>query len=293
MIPKKIKKILLLGLNSILPLSSGVKVTYWLKFGKLLDFNNMTTWNEKLHWMKLYDHNPLYTKCADKVEVRNYVEEKIGGDYLVPIFGIYDSFDKIDVDKIPDDKFVIKCNHDTQSTKIVTKKEFINNKRKLKSFYARRLRQNLFNIYLEWQYKNIEPKILVEKFLGGDGVKSINDYKFFCFNGVPRYIQVDADRFTNHCRNFYDLDWNLQDVKLDYEQIPYEVKKPKNLGKMIELVKRLSQDFHFVRVDLYSVDNKIYFSELTFIHDSGYGTFDKKEWNEMFGDLIELPKDVL
>lgn len=253
-----------------------------------LDLDNPITFNEKLQWLKLYDRNPQYTICADKYRVRNYVEKCIGKEHLVPLIGVWDNVDEIDYSTLPN-QFVLKCNHDSGSVFICKDKSVFNNKkanRKLK--HAMKLNQ--FWRGREWSYLNIKRKIIAEEYIVDDNEStSLSDFKFFCFNGEPRFLQVDKNRFTNHTRNFYTSDWEFIDV---ISKVPNDKnhidKPPKQLSEMIEIAKKLSKNIPHVRVDLYLSNNTVYFGEMTFYHAGGCEIISPHNYDVLWGSYITV-----
>lgn len=256
-----------------------------------LNLENPKTFNEKIQWLKLFYHNPIITKCTDKYLVRDYIKEKIGDKYLIPLLGVWDRPEDIDFDKLPN-KFVLKVNWGCGQNIIVKDKTQLNY-----NDIIEKLRNWLFpfeNHYyynFEWQYKNIIPKIICEKY-----IEQINnqlyDYKVFCFNGEPKYIQVDIDRFSDHKRCIYDINWNKQEFKTGngFKFYELEIEKPNNLNLMIDLSKILSKEFVLLRVDFYEVEKQIFIGELTFTHGNGTERFNINEWDTKLGDLLKLPK---
>lgn len=257
--------------------------------GKKLDLNNPRTFNEKIQWLKLYDCTPLKTRLADKFLVRDFVKEKIGEEYLVPLLGVYDSFDEIDFDGLPD-RFVLKANHGSGWNIIVKNKaEF--NKEKAKRDMDYWMRTNFAYFGLELHYRDIEPRIIAEQYLEDNVPGDLPDYKFLCFCGEPKYIWVDIDRYTNHKRDIYDLDWNKQPFSIHYPNVNKLLFPPGNLNEMVRLAKILCEGFLHVRIDFYSICSKIYFGEITFTPDSGKTKIEPDEWNLKLGDMIKLPFD--
>lgn len=262
---------------------------YWIKTGRILNFNNPIRFTEKIQWYKLNYRNPIMNKCVDKYLVREYIKEK-GLEYiLVKLLGQYDSINKIDFDKLPE-KFVIKRTNGGGGNNVIiclekTKLNFTDLERILD------LKENS-NVGREWAYNNIKPRIIIEELLinKGNPIAGINDYKIFCYSGKPKYIVVDVDRYINHKRNFYDIYWNKLDITSDCEQTENKIDKPKNLEKMLEVASKLSEDFPFVRVDLYNVDGKIYFGELTFYPWSGYVCFTPDDFDYELGKKFDLEK---
>jgi len=277
-----------LFLNYILSDKMYLKYRYKKVFGKKLNLKNPQTFNEKIQWLKLYDRNPAYHNMVDKYEAKKFVADIIGEEYIIPTLGVWDSFDEIDFDKLPE-QFVLKCNHDSASVVICKdKKRFDFNQAKVKLTKA--LRQNYYRFEnRQWVYKSIIPKIIAEEYLKDDNNPELNDYKFFCFNGQVKYIQVDFDRFTNHKRNIYDTNWNFQNFEIQYQSDKnHLIPKPKKLDEMISIATKLSADIPHVRVDLYFIENKIYFGELTFYHGGGTEKFYPKSWEYTFGSWINL-----
>lgn len=258
------------------------------KFDKVLNLNNPQSFNEKIQWLKLNDRTPIHTICADKIAVRDYVEERIGEKYLIPLEKIFSNAHALNPDSITDEhSVIIKCNHNSGAYTIVKNKDDINwKKEQLK--YANLLKQNYYYQGREWQYKNIEPKLFAEKLLTDDSGSIPNDYKIFCFDGKPKFIQVDIDREINHLRNFYDTEWNLMKVELIYGNGD-AVEKPRQLEKMLELASKLGKDFVFSRVDFYTFGDEIYFGEITFHPEAGFGKFNND--NDMkLGEYLSLEK---
>lgn len=251
-----------------------------------LDINNPKTFNEKLQWLKLYDRKPEYTTMVDKYRVREYIADKIGEEYLIPLLGVWDDPDYIDFDSLPN-QFVLKCNHNSGLGMCICKDKNSLDISKVRSELRKGLKQDYYLSGREWPYKNVPRKITCEEYLGDNP----NDYKFFCFNGKVEYILVCSDRFDSIKETFFDRNWNVAPFKRPNIEIDEKIKKPINFKKMIELSEFLSKDIPFLRVDFYEVDNKIYFGELTFYPASGFSPFEPNEWDYKLGELIELPEN--
>lgn len=262
-----------------------VKKFYKNAFGNELDLENPITFNEKLNWLKLNLKNPNATICADKYEVRKYIENKGYGYILNDLLGVYDNVEEIDIDRLPD-RFVLKGTHGSGWNLIVKDKNKVNWK-PWKLIMKSWLRQNFYYYGREWVYKDIKPRIICEKFLE-DSNKELLDYKIYCFNGIPKFIQIDVDRFTNHTANYYDVEWNEMNFQYDDENSGRKIEKPKNLKEMLEISKVLSEEFEHVRVDFYEVDGKLYFGELTFFTASGSGKFNPEKYDEIIGSWLHL-----
>lgn len=263
-------------------------IWYYRRTKKFLNLDNPLSFNEKIQWLKLYDSTPLKTQLADKFLARSWVAKKIGEEYLIPLLGVYDSYDQIEFEKLPE-QFVLKANHGSGWNIIVKDKKSLDNDVAKSKFDVWMKRNFAFANGLELHYKDIPPKIVVEKYMA-DLEGDIFDYRFFCFNGKPEYVWVDIGSGTaNHRRNIYDLEWNLQDYEVSYPKISPLPEKPDTFEQMKKLAALLCAEFSFVRVDFYSVDGKIYFGEMTFTPQSGAGVWEKDEINYLYGELIHLP----
>lgn len=266
-----------------------IKFMYRIVTGKKLNLKHPKTFNEKLQWLKLHDRNPQYTKMVDKYEVRQYIKETIGEEYLIPLVGgPWKRFDDIDFAKLPE-QFVLKCTHDSGSVVICKdKSKFDIESARIK--FNRALKGNFFYGGREWPYKNVKPRIIAEKYMVDESGKNLNDYKIFNFNGIPKLIQVDFNRFENHHHNYYSPSWNFLDVYINDSNDPdIKIESPQNLDELLDLAKKLSHGIIHLRTDFYLMGNKIFFGELTFYHESGFGRFTPKEFGEQMGEWIRLP----
>lgn len=233
--------------------------------------NDIKYFGEKIQWLKLYGHLEKYNDYVDKYLVREYIKKSIGEKYLIPLLGVYNNSSEIVYDELPD-KFVLKINNGSAMNIIVKDKNKIN-KEKINKKLDKWLKNDYSKIKKEYQYKNVERKIICEKYIS-DSNGELIDYKFFCFDGEPLFVKADLDRFTEHKVNFYDMNWNFIDMRESfYKNCNRNVSKPDNFDEMVEIAKILSKDFQFVRVDLYDVDGNIYFGELTFTPASGKNPF--------------------
>lgn len=275
-------------LLAFIPDKAYLHIAYFAHTKNRLHLSDPQTFNEKLQWLKINDKNPIYCKIVDKYTVREYIKQKIGSEYLIPLLGVWDSANDIPFDQLPE-KFVLKCTHDSGSVIVCTSKGDIDQKA-VKQKLNKALKQNIFYNGREWPYKNVKPRIIAEEFLTEASGMEPKDYKIFCFNGMPRFIQVDQGRFHTHRRNMYTPEWQPMDMEI---RVPRnrerEVDKPENLKEMLEFAKVLSKDFPFVRVDFYSVNNRLYFGELTLYPGNGYGKITPDEWNHTLGEWIRLP----
>lgn len=253
-----------------------------------LNLNNPITFNEKLQWLKLNDRNSKYTDMVDKYEVKRYVSNLIGDEYIIPTLGVYDKFDDIDFNKLPN-QFVIKCTHDSGGIVIVKNKNNFNMKGAKKKI-NKCLKRNFYYYGREWPYKNVKPRIIVEKFMEDKIQKDILDYKFFCFDGKVEYMYISAGSHSKNQRlQYFNKDFEPVDCKRsDYYEFDIIPQKPKGYDQMLELAKKLSSNIKHVRVDFYEINGQIYFSEFTFYTGSGFIPFEDKYWDRKLGDLIKL-----
>ena len=265
-----------------------LKMLFKDAMGYPLDLENPKTFSEKLQWLKLYDRKPVYTQMVDKYEAKKYVADMIGEEYIIPTLGVWDSFDDIDFDSLPD-RFVLKCTHDSGGLVICRDKSKLDKEHARKKI-ERCLKRNYYWSSREWPYKNVKPRIIAEQFL--EDMDELVEYKMFCFGGEVKMVLVckgeahGAGRTNDYC------DVNLQ-------RFPFtslnpnskgELPIPKELPQLIDVAQKLSSGIAQLRVDTYLADGKIYFGELTFFHNSGMAKFDPPEWDKTFGDWIELPE---
>ncbi len=266
-----------------------VKLKYKLTTGKKLNLKNPQTYNEKLQWMKLYHRKPEYTKMVDKYEVKKYVADKLGEECIIPTLGVWESFDEIDFDILPE-QFVLKCTHDSGGIVICKDKSKLDME-KARFKIERSMKRNYFYYGREWPYKNVKPRIIAEQYMVDESGYELKDYKIFCFGGKVKIIEIDFDRFTSHKRNLYSRDWELLDMEIIYPSDPSKAfEKPQNLDEMIKAAELLSADIPAVRVDFYNINNKMYFGEITFFHECGLGKITPEEWNYKMGSWITLPE---
>lgn len=281
----KIKRFILNCLSDNLFL----KVQYYRKFKKSLNLKNPKTFNEKIQWLKLNDRTPLHTLCADKLKVRDYIKELLGEKYLIPLFLSTKNVEDITPDNLPNYPVIIKTNHDSGTYFIIKNKEN-QNWEEIRAKLSKSLKTNYYSAGREWQYKNIEPFIIVEKLLLTNDLKIPQDLKFHCFNGKVKFIQVDIDRQDNHRRSLFNTEWDLLNFGLCYPS-GISIEKPKNLELLLLLAEKIASKFDFSRIDFYELGDKIYFGEITFHPESGFGVFYPEEKDLEYGDLLKLPID--
>lgn len=261
------------------------RIRYFLKFGHALDLKNPRTFNAKLHWLKLHNRKRRYGKLVDKYEVRSFVANTIGSQYLVPLIGIYTNVEEINFDQLPD-SFVLKGTHGAGWVLLCATKKSLDIP-KVKVILQSWLSKNFYEMWGEHVYKEIPPRIICEAMLKpGDG-SSLTDYKFFCFDGVPKFLNTVSDRFGKHTKDFYDLEWNHLPFSQGHARSDTPEPKPALLDDMIRLATHLSQGFKMIRLDLYQLDGKIYFGEFTFFPSNGLTAFSPSEVDLKRGELID------
>lgn len=266
---------------------ASIKLMYRLLMKKKLNLKEPKTFNEKLNWMKLYYRKPIMTTMVDKYEVKKYVSDIIGSEHVIPSIAICDKWDDIDFDvlEVP---FVMKTTHSSGVIAVVKDKETFDYKKTKKKF-NKSLRQNYFYSCREWPYKDVKPRIIVEQFVKDDKEDNLPVYKFFCFNGEPYLVQtIKNDKTSYETIDYFDMDWKFLELKQNFENSEVPLSKPSNFEEMKELAAKLSKGFPFVRVDLYSVNGKVYFSEFTFFSDAGNQRFYPDEWDMILGEKIAL-----
>ena len=270
-----------------------ISLQYYYTTGKILNLSNPKTFNEKLQWLKLYDRNPLYTNLVDKYLVRAYIEKQIGKQYLIPLVGVWDKSEDINFKKLPD-SFVLKCNHDSKSTRIFKDKSNLDIK-EIQSFYNNRLNQNAYYYGREWPYKNVKPKIIAEKFIVERENDDLKDYKVMCFGGKAKLIQVHAGRFKGkniYTQDFYDCDWKKLPITQGVQNSDVILEKPQFLDERLRLSECLSNGIPQLRVDWYHDGSQLFFGELTFFDASGYDEFSPDEYNYIVGSWIDLKNKI-
>ena len=252
--------------------------------GKKLDLNNPVEFNQKLQWLKAYYHPKILNQLVDKYAVREYVTEKIGEEYLNELYGVYDSFSEINFDKLPD-KFVLKAVHASSYNIICTDKSKLDLKMVKRTVKRWQTTNQYYRTGQEWAYKDVKPRLIIEKYLEDTKTKDLIDYKFYCFGGKPEFLVAQSSALG---RYFYDLNWKECPFRWRIKY-PNSVEKPSNFEELKVLAEKLADGFPFVRVDFYSVDDKSYFGEMTFYPTDGRDDFHPKEYNKIIGDMIKLP----
>lgn len=263
------------------------QIRYIIKHKTSARISDPQSFSSKLIWLNLYDRNPFYNTIVDKYEVRQYIRERIGDKYLNEAYGVYERAEDIDFEKLPD-QFVVKATHGSGWIVVC------DDKSKLDIVKARKtmngwLKQNFYDLWGEWVYKDLKPRLIVEKFLKNENESGLTDYKFYCFNGVIRFIQVDMDRFESHTRTYFDTKWDRIQFELGGCRAKEEpIQRPVCLDEMIEITNTLNKGFRFIRVDLYEVQGKVYFGELTLYSGNGMLNFNPKSIDMEVGSYLQL-----
>ncbi len=279
------------GLLNWIPDDIFIKYVFKKRVGYTPNLTNPQTFNEKLQWLKLYDRNPLYTTLVDKYAVKKWVADKIGEEYIIPTLGVWNSFDEINFDKLPN-QFVLKTTHDSGGIVIVRNKQTFD-KQAARKKLTKSLKHNYYYHTREWAYKGVCPRIIAEPYLEDARTKELRDYKFFCFNGKPKMMFIASDRQNTQEETKFDF------FGMEFKHLPFtnghpnstkHLEKPQSFEKMKELAGILAQNIPHVRVDFYEISGKIYFGEMTFSHWSGFMSFNPSQWDKKIGDWLTLPQ---
>lgn len=276
---------------SFLPDKMYLQLFYFSTTRKFINFRNPKGFNEKLQWLKVNDRRPEYSKLVDKLTVREHIAKVLGEEYLFPLLGKWEAFGDIDFDSLPE-QFVMKCNHDSGSTKVIKNKSELTQADfdEMKEFYSKRLKQDFYYAGREYPYKGLKSYIIAEKLMidENEPEKAIEDYKFFCFNGEPKIMFVATDRATDCKFDFFDMDFNHLDLVNIHPNADKPIPKPEKFEEMKELATKLSKGMRHVRIDLYELNGKIYFGEYTFFHGGGFQLCEQPEWERRLGDWIDI-----
>lgn len=269
-----------------------LKKFFLAKMGYELNLNNPETFNEKMQWLKLNYRCPIFTQMVDKYEVRKYIANIIGEEYSVPLIAVWDSPDDIEFDKLPS-QFVLKTTHGCGGMYICRDKSTfdLNGAKKAlkKTFY-----KNYYMYMREWPYKNVQPRVIAEQYMQNGDEVHLKVYKIFNFNGIPKIIQaIQNDKTHDESIDYFDADWNLLDLHQNYPNSKIKTEKPKTLEKMLELSKKCSSGFPFLRTDWYEINGRVYFSEFTFYLDAGMEPFYPEKWDKILGSWITLPDTAI
>ena len=266
-----------------------LKKAFKLFMGKKLNLKNPLTFSEKLQWLKLYNRKPEYTTMVDKYAVKEYIAEKIGEEHVIKTLGVWDRFDDIDFNALPQ-QFVLKTTHDSGGLSICRDKSTFD-KEKAREKIEKSLEREYFYVWREWPYKDVKPRIIAEQYMEQKGCDELTDYKFYCFNGEPKFLYI-SQGLSNHETariQYVSLDWEKMAVRrTDFPEMDKLPPKPITYDKMIEFSKTFSKNIPFLRVDFYEINGKLYFSELTFSPGAGLTKFEPESWDYKFGDWITL-----
>lgn len=266
------------------------RIQYYVMLGRIPNIDNPSLYTEKLQWLKLYDHNPLYTKIVDKFEVKRIISSIIGEQYVIPTLGIWNSPEEVNIETLPN-QFVLKTTFGGGGDGIVICRD--KTKLNREETLAKLKKSFNTNPYLrarEWPYRDVPRRIIAEQYLEDDSGE-LRDYKFYCFGGKPHVVMIASNRFTNHYFNYFDMDFNILPITSAMGTHSNAIfDKPMSFNEMKEVATKLSKGFTHVRVDLYSCQGKVYFGELTLYDSSGFDDLSSEEWNQRFGDWISLPQ---
>ena len=276
--------------TQILPDKLYIQLRFLLRLKRLPNLKNPKTFNEKLQWLKLHDRKPEYTRMVDKYEAKAYIAEKLGEEYVIPTLGVWDHFDDIDFDSLPD-QFVLKCTHDSGGLVICRDKSKLDMNAARKKIEAS-LKVNYYWQGREWPYKGVKPRIIAEQYMKDAQFQILPVFKIFNFNGEPKIIQViQNDKTDDETIDYFDTDWNLLKLKQNYPNSKRPLAKPEKLDEMLLLARKLAMDVSaFLRTDFYQINGKVYFSEFTFFSDSGFAKFQPKDWDYTLGSWIDFSK---
>lgn len=277
------------GFYRTMPDDKYLKRVFQSLTGRTLDLENPRTYNEKLQWLKINERRPEYTMMVDKYQVRNYIKQELGEEYLIPLLGVWDSPNEIDFDNLPD-QFVLKCNHNSGKGMCICTNKNNLNIRRVKKNLEKGLNEDYYYTGREWPYKDVPKKIIAEKYMIDTDVGELKDYKFYCFNGEVKFVMINSDRNSDQPTkaDYFDKNFNWLNFRWGYEHSCIRPEKPYDYEKMIEIAEKLSRNMKHVRIDLYSCSKKIYFGEITFFDGSGFDKIEPIEWDYKIGSWIQL-----
>lgn len=284
-------KSILRKLNRLMPNRMYISLKVKKHAGYWPNFKNPKTFNEKLQWLKLHDRKPEYMVMVDKFDAKKYVANLIGEEHIIPNLGVWDDFDQIDFDSLPE-QFVLKCTHDSGGLVVCRDKSKLD-MQAAKQKITNSLNNNYYWQAREWAYKGLKPRIIAEKYMEDAENPQLMDYKFYCFDGEPRFLYLSKG-LENHATasiSFYDLDFNeMPFSRSDYKRFTQKPKKPEKFEEMLHFARVLSKGIPFLRVDLYQVNGQVYFSELTFVPGGGWMPFAPRSADMEIGRMLKLPE---
>ena len=276
--------------RKLIPDTIMIKHIYKKEYGRRINLRKPHTFNEKIQWIKLYDRNPLYPQLVDKNSVKHHVANIIGEEYVIPTLGVWNRFEEIDFDSLPN-QFVLKCTHDSGGVVICKDKSKLNMDF-TKQILESSLEQNFYWYAREWAYKSIKPRIVAEKYMEDKETEELRDYKFFTFNGIAKIMFVASERQSEEQEtrfDFFDMEYNHLPIINMHPNADISPKRPESFDEMRLLAEKLSKGIPHVRVDFYEVNGKPYFGEYTFYHYGGFSHFEPEEWDVTLGSWIDLP----
>ena len=278
------------GFLKNMPAEAFLKQMYRIRMGRTLNLHNPVLYTEKLQWLKLYDHRPEYSTIVDKYAVKQYVAEKIGEEYVIPLLGVWDRVENIDFESLPQ-RFVLKTTHDSGGIVICTDKSKLDvaaARKKLAYF----LKRNYYDCNREWPYLNVPHRIIAEAYMEDTSTQELRDYKFFTFGGEPKVLYIAQGRGKGEptVADFFDMEFNHLPFTIDHDMAAVPPERPHCFEEMKRLAAVLSEGTPQLRVDFYEVDGKVYFGEMTFFHCSGMDAFHPEEWDRIFGNWVNLPE---
>lgn len=276
------------GLLNWMPDSTYLKLAYRVYMGKKLNLVSPKSFNEKLQWLKIHNRKDIYTTMVDKYCAKEYVSNILGEEYVIPTLGVWNKFEDIEFGNLPD-QFVLKCTHDSGGLVICRDKNVFDQER-ARRIINKCLKRNYYNTSREWPYKNVKPRIIAEPYVVDKATNSLNDYKFFCFNGKVKCFKVDFNRFVKHQANYYDKNCKLLPFgEKDFPRDPSaDIKIPPVIDEMKKMAEIIAVGQPFLRVDFYYANNHIYFGEITFYPATGFGKIEPEEWDSILGEWIDL-----
>lgn len=289
-ITNKKTRLRILNFLSIIPDKMMIQIEYRIRLGQKLNLDNPKTFTEKLQWLKLYNRKPIYTTMVDKYGAKQYISDIVGDEYTIPTIGVWDQFEDIDFSSLPSE-FVLKCTHDSGSIIVCSDKRTLNIDEIKKHFHFH-LKNDEYILGREWPYRDVHRRIICEPLLTDNNSSTgstIKDYKFFCFNGIPKIMYISNDRGDDPRTDFFDMDFNHLPIRMKDPNADIPPEKPKCFDTMKSIARKLSEGIPHLRVDFYVVNNKPYVGELTFFHNSGFTAIQPDEWNRKLGEWIELP----
>jgi len=278
-------------MSHLIPDKTFLRLLYRANYGKKLDLKNPRGFNEKLQWLKLYARDPAYTEMVDKYAVKEMMKERMGQEYVIPTYGVWERFEDIDFDTLPN-QFVLKCTHDSGSV-IICRDKATFDKETAREKIRAKMKNHIYWNYREWPYKIVRPRILAEAYMEDKGSDELIDYKFYCFGGEPKFLYVSQGLSNKETAtiSFLTMDWQFAPYeRCDYPPMAQLPEKPRTFDKMVEFAKKLSAGIDFLRVDLYEINGKLYFSELTFSPCAGFMPFKNPEHDLEVGKMLILPE---